>query len=169
MQRQLSFADIAIEENRKPSRILKKLERINELVDWNKILKGFELARLDIHNAKPHNVKNINPIFIKGEPNWGKAFYVPSISKWDKWLVINKNIEDELKKAISIYVVLDIHGRAFDVIEWYNNNNNFNSLESLKEDIKDVYRYSNIDRFIFHLIMPLKLLVKKFIKNFSKK
>ena len=56
MHRQLSFADIAIEENRKPSRILKKLERINELVDWNKILEIVKVVdRTDkLKGGAPH-------------------------------------------------------------------------------------------------------------------
>lgn len=35
---QLSFADMAIADKRKPSRISKKLEKINEIVNWGEIL-----------------------------------------------------------------------------------------------------------------------------------
>lgn len=36
--RQLSFADIAVAENRKQSRVSTKLEKINNLVKWEEIL-----------------------------------------------------------------------------------------------------------------------------------
>lgn len=39
MKRQLSFADIEINANRKPSRVSIKLDKINQIVDWDSVLK----------------------------------------------------------------------------------------------------------------------------------
>lgn len=35
---QLSFSDIELEQSRKPSRVMAKLDKINEVVDWDKVL-----------------------------------------------------------------------------------------------------------------------------------
>ena len=53
---QLSFADIEVTANRKPSRITKKLERINQLVKWDEILEIVKVVdRTDKHKGgAPH-------------------------------------------------------------------------------------------------------------------
>ncbi len=53
---QLSFADIEISSSRKPSRILGKLEKINKIVKWDKVLELVKVAdRTDKHKGgAPH-------------------------------------------------------------------------------------------------------------------
>ncbi len=53
---QLSFADIEVSANRKPSRIAKKLEKINEIVNWEEILSIVKVVdRTDKHKGgAPH-------------------------------------------------------------------------------------------------------------------
>ena len=48
---QLSFADMEISRNRKPSRILLKLEKINSIINWEKVLELVQVVdRTDSHN-----------------------------------------------------------------------------------------------------------------------
>ena len=128
---------------------------------------GFELARLDVHNEKPTSVRHIAPIFQKGEPIWGKAFFVPSLKRWHDATdnLDADEIETELKKAIAVYTVLDIPGRSFDLIdEFAGKTNNPASWKDMKHKIEAVYRYAWFDRIIFGLLLPVKSAIKRVLK-----
>lgn len=79
--------------------------------------KGFDLADIDIEYARPAKVQHI---FHRGEPLWGKGIYVRGMEFWRQKLQATPTpaeVGTALRKAIALCVVLDIPGRAFDVLD----------------------------------------------------
>ncbi|WKZ36499.1 MAG: FkbM family methyltransferase [Anaerolineales bacterium] len=73
---------------------------------------GYDLVNIDIEYSRPVNARSI---YHQGEPLWGKAIYFPSVSNWEQKRE-NANIKDDILKAVGLYVILDLPGRAIDIL-----------------------------------------------------
>lgn len=76
---------------------------------------GFDLVKLEIDAVRPAHVRHL---FHPGEPLWGKAYYVPSLKKWQELLknVSGKEYEHAIK-AVVLTTLADIPGRALDFLD----------------------------------------------------
>ncbi len=75
----------------------------------------FDLADIEIEYARPVKAEHI---FHRGEPLWGKGMYVRNMDFWRE--AVNRNapsLKDDLRKAIALYVIVDLPGRALDVLD----------------------------------------------------
>jgi len=108
--------------------------------------KGYELAHIEIVHKRPAIVQRI---IHKGHPIAGRAFYVPSLAYWKKILRKREtsSIEDEILKAVVLYVITDVPGLAFDLLDAAEHllaKQRFNS-GILKKKIFEVYRFALLD------------------------
>ena len=78
--------------------------------------KNFELANIEIGFRRPAKVSHI---YHKGEPMWGKAYYVPSIAHWKALMARADSAAAEMHaiKAVALTTAADLPGRAYDALD----------------------------------------------------
>lgn len=77
--------------------------------------RDFDLADIDIEYARPVKAEHI---FHRGEPLWGKGIYVRSMAFWHQTIARKpSSLKDDLRKAIALYVIVDLPGRALDILD----------------------------------------------------
>lgn len=123
--------------------------------------RGFDLARIEIDYARPAKVKRI---FHQGEPVWGKAYYVPSSSLWKQ--IVQKNglkiFRDDVLKAVVLYTMTDLPGRAVDLLDDEQLSAHLNAdAKELKEKIFWVFRFSRLDWCSAQSMKMARFLTKK--------
>ncbi len=104
----------------------------------------FELVDIAIDFARPESVKNLH---VKGEPVWGKAFFMPSIN------LLKKNIDlmppeqarASLLKFITLAVAAEQPGRALDIFSIPGIPFSTEEVKKIKTDILNIYKYSKVD------------------------
>lgn len=106
--------------------------------------KGFDLVDVEIGYARPVNVSHF---YNKGEPVWGKGYFVPSGKLWRAYLARAgaENIDRHIVKAIALFVAADLPGRAFDVIDSAPQLLGSVPHALLKERIGRVYAWARIE------------------------
>lgn len=105
--------------------------------------KGFDLATIDLEYARPAKVQHI---FHRGEVLWGKAFYVPSLASWQEHLTKYSSL-DSVLKAVALYALTDIPGRAFDLLDLAATKGCLKEAEAkqLKDKITRIFAKARID------------------------
>ncbi len=104
--------------------------------------KQYGLAQIDIEFSRPASARSI---YHPGEPLWGKAIYVLSPARWSRraGAVEAAVFEDDLLKATTLYVILDIPGRSLDLL------NQFGAQMARAQDIASsimvVFKYAKVD------------------------
>ncbi|MBZ0166155.1 MAG: FkbM family methyltransferase, partial [Candidatus Omnitrophica bacterium] len=86
--------------------------------------KLYDMANIELDYAKPRNARDINH---RGEPLWGKAYYVPSLKLWDRWQG-QGDLSADFRKAIVLDALADMPGRAFDLCQWGRQQNGLQDL-----------------------------------------
>lgn len=79
--------------------------------------KGFDLADMEVEYARTVKAQHI---FHRGEPLWGKGMYVRNAAFWRQMLHSKPApavVSTALRKAVALCVVVDLPGRAFDVLD----------------------------------------------------
>jgi len=107
--------------------------------------RGYDLGDIDMEFKRPLNAAGI---LHRGEPVWGKAYYVPSISRTLK-VPSDTTTKDHVLKSILLYVIFDMPGRAFDLIERYGtmlDKEGINSKETVKK-ITSIYKFVKVDQY----------------------
>ncbi len=105
----------------------------------------FDLANIEIEYGKPVKVRGI---VHKGEPVWGKAYYVPSVDYWRAHLTAAKNNKDDIVKAVVLYTLCDLPGRAVDILDLAQEvvKNVELDLQKLKDEIFATFRFAALDK-----------------------
>ena len=119
--------------------------------------KGYELADIDVAFWRPAKAAHI---FHKGEPLWGKAFYVPGAAKIQSFAGRSpQDFQDAVFKSVILYALVNIPGRAFDVLDLTGKNA---ALDSLRSGIDWVFQYARWDNAMEKLAhiarFPMRLL-----------
>ena len=104
----------------------------------------FDLVDISIDFARPVGVKNIH---LRGEPVWGKAYFMPSLN------LLKKNINllprEDVRSAGFKYIALAISAgqprRALDILSISGIPYSTEEMEKIKVDILNVYKYSRFD------------------------
>ncbi len=120
----------------------------------------YDLANIYIGFSRPANVRTI---FHKGEPLWGKAIYVPSLVRWSHRQNLTKAVvyRDDVLKAVVFYTILDIPGRAVDLLNLTKGEVHFApfSADEIASRIFAVFKYARIDARRLRLIGLLRRLL----------
>jgi FkbM family methyltransferase len=105
---------------------------------------GFDLARLEVEYARPASVK---AIAHRGEPLWGKAVYVPAAHRWRRRAGESAPVEfaDDVLKGIVLYLLLDLPGRAMDLVALAGPAAPLSSGQLLAE-AQTIFRFAGLDR-----------------------
>lgn len=106
--------------------------------------RGYELADIEIEYAPTAATEHI---CYRGEPLWGKAYYVPSQAILEPYL----NDQEYLQKAIALLVAADLIGKLFDLL------GPEGKQEQLKQRIKKVYRYAAYEKVVNNFKSVLKI------------
>jgi hypothetical protein len=117
---------------------------------------GYELADVDVEYKRPLNAARI---FHRGEPLWGKSYYVPSIMNW-KRLDLAGVTKDHLLKSIMLYVIFDMPGRAFDLLDRYRSILKEAGIDhqEISRRIVSVYRFVQVEKYSLKIINGLRRL-----------
>lgn len=101
---------------------------------------GFELAKIEMEEAKPVNVAHIS---CASEPLWGKAYYVPSRLSWKSYLSSESEGLLAAKKAVTLFTLIEAPGRAYDLIDLCVEEGLLKPDEAdvLKKDIRETLKY----------------------------
>lgn len=129
----------------------------------------YRLVSIEIESTPPAHVRHIHH---KGEPLWGKGYYVPGPDLWEKWFARhaisnNRFMEDQVIKAVSLFVAADLLAQAFDVLDLANTSLGTDKIcaSEVKHDIDRVFRWTRIDAGLYQLIR----LTRGVLKTFSPK
>jgi len=119
---------------------------------------GFDLVKLEIDTIRPAHARHL---FHPGEPLWGKAYYVPSLKKWQELLrnVSGKEYEHAIK-AVVLATLADIPGRALDFLDSTKGISR-KDKEWIQEEISRALRYKVFEEakndLIRFLQIPLRI------------
>lgn len=109
----------------------------------------FELADIDIGYLRPANADSVSH---KGEPAWGKAFYVPTSAYWlERQESTPPDVfVDDCLKAIALYTILGMPGRAIDILDILalHSNMELSEKNSIRLEIVKVYKFSRIENLL---------------------
>jgi FkbM family methyltransferase len=127
--------------------------------------KGYDLADIEIEFGIP---KNVNTIYLKGEPLWGKAYYVPSMGRWKSRLDNDPTgtFATEIMKAVVLYTNSDIPSRAIDLLDLVENKPEYAYLQvgKMKDKITWIFAHTMIDRIVPGLFDVTRILLKNIFK-----
>jgi FkbM family methyltransferase len=116
---------------------------------------GYCLAGIEIESARPANVRHC---FHPGEPVWGKALYVPGPQRWKAMLERlgpdGDAVRQAVGKAVALYVVADIPGHAFDVIDLSSGfgGPQGSDAQQIKDAVTGAYRSARIEHGVRTLV-----------------
>lgn len=106
--------------------------------------RGFDLADIEIEFGRPANVAHF---YSKGEPVWGKAYYVPSADRW-KTAIESRQSEGHVMKAAALYCAAGVPGRAFDVLDIAAPYIKNVDVDELKRQIAHVFQWAKLEEGI---------------------
>ncbi len=106
---------------------------------------GFDLVNIEIDYIRPANVAHID---YKGEPVWGKAYFVPCPALLQDYIYRTNPIdrENHFRKAIALLVAANLIGRAFDVIDVSAQFSLTIKPLLLKRSIAEIYAWRRMER-----------------------
>src|SRR5262249_17732461 len=108
----------------------------------------YVLADIEIEFARPASAVHL---FHRGEPLWGKAYYVPGAARWENLARELRSsraaLEEALMRAVALYVAADLPGHAFDALRVGAHNDAFTRIDAaqLRADIEAVYRWGRVE------------------------
>lgn len=108
--------------------------------------KDHELSNIEIVYKRPASLKKV---VHRGHPIAGRAYYTPSLSRWDKMIRENNDgdAHDNIVKAIVLYVINDMPGTAFDLLDFIDRlGNDVLNTQIFRGKILNVFRYAIFDR-----------------------
>jgi FkbM family methyltransferase len=109
---------------------------------------GYVPAGLEVEMARPVAARHC---FHRGEPVWGKALYVPGPALWATTLRSLRSrgeaIDESVAKAVALYVVADVPGHAFDLLDLGTSIGGFTRLDAarVRARIASAYRWAKIE------------------------
>lgn len=104
--------------------------------------RGFDLADIEVELARPANVSHF---YSKGEPVWGKAYYVLSADRW-KTEIKRRLTDGHVMTAVALYCAAGMPGRAFDVLDVAAPYMKDVDVEELKGQIAHVFKWSKLEQ-----------------------
>jgi FkbM family methyltransferase len=120
---------------------------------------GYDLVNIEIEYGRPVNARTI---YHQGEPLWGKAIYIPNEMLWqERYSNSGKNeIQDIILKAVGLYVVLNLPGRAMDVLKMAVQNGYMNDVteKNYIADIHSIFRFAKLDALLNFFLRKLRLI-----------
>ena len=105
---------------------------------------GYVLADLQVDFARPANVKSLA---VKGEPIWGKSFYVPGAARWEarRESVERARFVRDALGGIAASVLFDLPGRAVFLAGMLENHERPAILDSPRYGMDWVYRSAALE------------------------
>ena len=105
---------------------------------------GYVLADLQVDFARPGNVKSLA---VRGEPIWGKSFYVPGAARWEarRESVERAAFVRDALGGIAASVLFDLPGRAVFLAGMLENHERPAILDSSRYGMDWVYRSAGLE------------------------
>lgn len=126
--------------------------------------RGYDLVDIEVGHGRPANVQHF---YNKGEPLWGKGYYVPSPSLLRERLshCDDKTVAAHVLGAVALFVAAGIPGRAYDILDAAGSRLGSLDATLVKKQIDHVFSWARVEHGLSYLTQFIPSVIRAIRKG----